>query len=251
MITRAELREYAKLSALNLGQAEKDFFQSIILFILYQEYGKSMVFKGGTALKKCHGLDRFSEDLDFTCVDKVDVKKLENGLKRFNLESEMEMKGYKGGLKVILRIKGPLYIGVRPSLCKFIIDFSFRENVILKPEIRTIGRFLKEIPMFDVFVMQESEILAEKIRAIMTRIKARDIYDLWFLLEKGVKFDEKLARKKLNYYRQEWNHKDFVKKLNMKTEIWETELRPLIKNMPDFKKVRRFILQNLSTRKHK
>lgn len=48
-----------------MGQAEKDYFQEIILFILYREFGRELVFKGGTALTKCYGFDRFSEDLDF------------------------------------------------------------------------------------------------------------------------------------------------------------------------------------------
>ena len=39
MIGKEELREYARLRGLNLGQAEKDYFQNIILFILYQLYG--------------------------------------------------------------------------------------------------------------------------------------------------------------------------------------------------------------------
>lgn len=61
-------------------------------------------------------------------------------------------------------------------MCKIELDLSFRENVILEPRIETIGRFLKEIPAFDVVVMREEEILAEKVRAIMTRTRARDVY---------------------------------------------------------------------------
>ncbi len=50
MIDREELKEYAKRRGLNLGQAEKDYFQNILLFILYQHYGKSLIFKGGIDL---------------------------------------------------------------------------------------------------------------------------------------------------------------------------------------------------------
>ncbi len=246
MITKKELQEYAKLLGLNLGQAEKDYFQSIILFILYQEYGSELIFKGGTALKKCYGLNRFSEDLDFICSNKIDIKKLESGLKRFNIEFEMGEKEYKDELKIILRVKGPLYIGIRQSLCKFVIDFSFRENVIMKPQIKSIGRFLEEIPAFDVFVMQEKEILAEKIRAIMTRTKAKDVYDLWFLLENDIKSDKKLIKEKLKYYKLKWNFKEFVKRINLKKEIWKTELKPLIVAVPNFKKVKEFIIEKIS-----
>lgn len=85
-------------------------------------------------------------------------------------------------------------------MCKIEVDLSFRENVILEPRIETIGRFLKEIPAFDVVVMREEEILAEKVRAIMTRTRARDVYDTSFLLDRNTKIDMKLIEAKLAYY---------------------------------------------------
>jgi predicted nucleotidyltransferase component of viral defense system len=42
MIDRKELEEYAKIRGLNLGQAEKDYLQTIMLFILYQKYGREL-----------------------------------------------------------------------------------------------------------------------------------------------------------------------------------------------------------------
>jgi len=235
MITKEELKEYAKVVSLNLGQAEKDYFQNILLFIIYQDYGKDIVFKGGTALKKCFGLNRFSEDLDFTCLDRIDIKKVEDGLKRFRVEFELESEGYENGLKIILRIKGPLYVGIRQSLCKVIIDFSFRETVILKPEIKTIGRFLEEVPSFDVFVMQEREILAEKIRAMLTRTKARDAYDLWFLARKGVKIDKEIVNEKLKYYNMVFDEKELIDCIKKSESVWKEELGPLVGFVPDFK----------------
>jgi len=249
MITRDELKEYARKTLLaNLGQAEKDYFQNVVLFILYQSYGKGIVFKGGTALKKVYGLDRFSEDLDFTCTEKVDAGKLEAGLGRFRIEYEKDVEEYDDGLKVTLRIKGPLYTGIRQSLCKLIIDFSLRESVLLRPEIRTIGRFLEEIPSFDVLAMQEMEILAEKVRAVMTRAKARDVYDIWFLLRKGVELNVDLARRKLEFYGKEWDPEDFARKLGLKESIWKSELEPVVPRLPDFREVRKLILEKTKAR---
>lgn len=241
MMTKEELKEYAKTTGLNLGQAEKDYFQNIILFIIYQIYGNELVFKGGTALKKCFGLNRFSEDLDFTGQG-FDVKEFENRLSRFKIEFEIKTKKYENGLKVIIKIKGPLYIGHRHSLCTFIIDVSFRENVILLPETKTIGRFLEEIPAFDVFVMQEKEILAEKIRAIMSRNKARDVYDLWFLLGKSVEVDASLIAEKFKYYKQVWDIREFEKSVEAKKPIWKSELQPLFPRLSDFDEVKKSIL---------
>jgi len=243
MITKEELKEYSKLMNLNLGQAEKDYFQNIFLFIISQEYGNELVFKGGTALKKCFGLDRFSEDLDFSCREKVNFEKIEIGIKRFNIEYEFEKKEYERGLKLIFRLKGPLYVGVRSSLCRIEIDISFRENILKNPIIKNIGRFLNELPSFEVLVMSEEEILAEKIRAIMSRELARDVYDLWFLLNKGTKIDMEFIKNKLKYYNEEFDKNKFRKKLSEKKIIWKTELIPLLKKVPDFVEVKNYILK--------
>lgn len=246
MITKEDLESYAKSKGFkDLGHAEKDYFQNIVLFILSKNYGKSLIFKGGTALNKCFGLDRFSEDLDFTCDGWVESNELEDGLKRFKIEFEIEKKNYSNGIQWVLRIKGPLYIGIKNSMCKIVFDLSLREKIILRPEIKTIGVLIEQIPSFDVLVMQEKEIFAEKIRTIMTRDKARDVYDLNFLINKKISFDKKLAEEKLNFYNKKWSLKEFKSKLNRKKEIWETELKLLTERVPNFNETKKNILNNI------
>jgi predicted nucleotidyltransferase component of viral defense system len=48
--------------------------------------------------------------------------------------------------------------------------------------------------------LSQDEILAEKIRAVMTRKKGRDLYDLWYLLAKGAQMDRDMLKKKLAFY---------------------------------------------------
>lgn len=248
MISKKELEEYAKLKNIkNIGYAEKDYFQYILLFIISQNYGKNFIFKGGTALNKCFGLDRFSEDLDFTCEEKPNLNNLEIGLKRFGLEFEIEKKEYIDEIKLTIRIKGPLYNGIRNSMCKLILDLSLREKVILNSEIKKIGRFLEEIPSFDILVMQKKEIFAEKIRAIMTRNKARDMYDLWFLIKNNIKFNKLLVEKKLEYYKEKWDKTEFINKLNNKKNIWSSELNPFVENLSAFEEVKKEIIKNIES----
>jgi len=109
MIDRKELEEYAKIKGLNLGQAEKDYVQTIMLFILYQKYGRELVFKGGTALNKCFNLDRFSQDIDFTSAVPDDFSKtILSGLERFLISAEFEERR-NDSIKTRFKIKGPLY----------------------------------------------------------------------------------------------------------------------------------------------
>lgn len=246
MITKEELKEYAKIKNLNLGQAEKDYFQCLLLFVLFLNTGKSLVFKGGTALNKCFGLNRFSEDLDFTATEKIETDKLFYGLKRFRLNEEITQKEHKNNLKIVIRIQGPLYTKLRTSLCTISIDISLREKIILTPTIKTIGRLLEEIPMFDVVVMNEEEILAEKIRAIMTRSKARDLYDIWFLIHKGIKIDQNLVNEKLKVYNGKLDVKIFKKRIDEIERIWVTELNQLIEKVPHFNVVCKDILKKFN-----
>ena len=242
MISRAELEEYARLKQLNLGQAEKDYFQQLVLFILYSHFGKELVFKGGTALSKAYGLGRFSEDLDFTLSrEEKMIEILQQGLKKFYLEAEIEEKKFRSSFSHTPRIKGPLYNGVRHSLCKLELDFSLRERVILEPKIITLGRLLRELPSFEVVVMAKEEILAEKVRAIITRTKARDVYDLWFLLQRNPTIDVDLINEKLQSHHVKYTLTDLKKHLNLKKEIWETGLRPLLLSGPSLTMVRKGI----------
>jgi len=242
MITLSEIKDYAKLKRLNLGQAEKEYFQDIVLFIIYESFGREIVFKGGTAMNRCYNLNRFSEDLDFT-TEEVNIRRiLEKGLNRFYIDYEITEKHYECGEKITLRIKGPLFTGGRQSLCKIELDLSSREKVLLEPKIESIGRFLKEIPMFDVVVMQEKEILAEKVRAIMTRTRSRDVYDLAFLLDRNTKIELKLIEEKLAYYNKTWNYMQFEDNLSNSEFIWKTELEALVPTLPDFKITKNRIL---------
>lgn len=245
MISRKELEDYAKTKKLNLGQAEKDYFQQIFLSILYSHFGKELIFKGGTALSKVYGLDRFSEDLDFTLSKEDKIREIiEEGIKRFYLEAEIEVQKFPNSLSITLRIMGPLYNGVRQSLCKLAFDFSLREKVILEPKMITIGRLLRELPPFEIIVMAKEEILAEKVRAIMTRTKARDVYDLRFLLQ-DTAVNLPLIHEKLASVQKKYNFADFKKHLHLKKEIWESELTPLVTKVPSFSDVKGMILERL------
>ncbi|MFH1425444.1 MAG: nucleotidyl transferase AbiEii/AbiGii toxin family protein [archaeon] len=247
MISKEKLKEYAKYKNYNLGQAEKDYFQELILFILYQEFGKELVFKGGTALTKCYGFDRFSEDLDFTASKEGNFEEIvSRGLKRYYLDFNVESDKGVDSLKVVYRIRGPLYINQPNSACKIILDISVREKVLLEVDVRKIGLQIEEIPVFDVIVMCEREIFAEKVRAIITRNKARDLYDLFYLIKKGVKIDIGLVNRKLDYYSMKFNLTNFRKSVNSKEVIWDKELKYLVDSYPDFNVVKKEVFGLLS-----
>jgi predicted nucleotidyltransferase component of viral defense system len=249
MISRKELEEYARMRGLNLGQAEKDYLQTIMLFILYQKYGKELIFKGGTALNQCFNLDRFSQDIDFTSTVTDEFGKvITKGLKRFLIDATAEEKR-DDSIKIRFEIKGPLYTGDKRTTCFIVVDISLREKVILQPLIKRIGWNHPELPVFDVVVMQEAEILAEKVRAVLTRTRARDVYDIFFLIQKSIKPSLDLINKKLAYYGLTFHHQTFIKKLNEIKKVWKSELSPLVKVVPQCNEVVERISSKFSTLK--
>ncbi len=132
--------------------------------ILETVSGKPLVFKGGTALMFYYRLDRFSEDLDFDSPYPVSVNSLCNILREIG---EVTVKKDTDTVK-------------RLMLKPFNKDFSIKLEVSLrdyKPVDKTvkIGERLTVYGVNDLFL--------QKVRALVNRRKARDLYDLTFLLE--------------------------------------------------------------------
>ena len=78
------------------------------------------------------------------------------------------------------------------------LEFSLREEVLEEPEVVFHSPGYPDIVPFSISVMSLPEILAEKVRAVMTRNKARDVYDLWFLLDIGVMLNPELAARTIH-----------------------------------------------------
>ena len=237
MIAKEDLKEYGKILGFNLGQAEKDYLQHIFLLFLSRNITNELVFKGGTALQKVYGLNRFSIDLDFTQAEKCNtveiMEKISKNITQFGYPSSIkEVK--TSGRTFLFKIEGPLYMNTEPSICSLRVEISQRESILLKPEIKTITPLYPDLQPYTATVMQQKEILVEKVRAIMARNKPRDIFDLHFLLEKKVPFDIDLINKKLEYYGKSYNKEKFRKSLKAKRSIWEKELKNYMANVPSF-----------------
>ncbi len=182
MLTRQQLEIInRRTQRYPLHFAEKDYFLALVLQIIAaSSTGKTLIFKGGTALYHCY-LDqyRFSEDLDFssnrTPLSIEDVRKIFDNIDYLSIKkdylSEATIKIEK------LQYSGPL---IQPNSLKVEIDFL--QNVLLPPQT-LVYRNVWGID-FTVAVMDIKEICAEKIRAISDRARYRDFYDIYLLLEK-------------------------------------------------------------------
>jgi predicted nucleotidyltransferase component of viral defense system len=249
MLLKRELEDIARLNRLKPYQQEKNYVQMIILNSIYSVSADEIIFKGGTALFFVYGLNRFSEDLDFTLAKKIDVEKIIGAIKR-----NFELLGMKNkidklnngevSLSFRVSVEGPLFAR-EIERCFVNVEVSKREEAV-NFNVNEIKPIYSDLMPFSLAVMAEKEIASEKIRAILTRNYARDVYDLQFLLKKGTKLNINLINKKLSYYNKQFNKKEFMRKLNEKKDIWESELRPfIIGNLPDFASAKKLIVASL------
>ncbi|MGC8831781.1 MAG: nucleotidyl transferase AbiEii/AbiGii toxin family protein [Thermoproteota archaeon] len=198
-----------------------------------------MVFKGGTALAFFYGLNRFSEDMDFTLKEHFDLRSLmvEIGrdLEVLNMEAVFKIiEDNPGSFSFRIGVEGPFFTQ-EVERCFVRVEVSRREKVLREVEIKELRPVYPDILPFYVMVMNLEEILAEKVRALTWRGKARDLYDLWFLLKMRVRVDLDLINDKLSYYKKEFNLKEFMENVDKIREIWKQELPPvIIGSLPDF-----------------
>jgi len=172
----------------------REILQILILKIIHDTgYFKNLVFTGGTALRIIYNLKRFSEDIDFSLVNKKKFKIedfaniLERELKNYNLEVELKTSGRvvkQINLK-FLKILQYLNISFLPSQKLFIrveIDTNPPEGGNM--EISLINKiFIFAVVHFDL-----PSLFATKLHACFFRryTKGRDFYDLLWYLTKGI-----------------------------------------------------------------
>ncbi len=237
MITLEELNEVKEKRKTNLYYAEKEYLQYIFLNAI-SRYPENFIFKGGTCLRICYGLERASEDLDFsTNRGTKEVKKmLQKCLKEFELlnikQKSYVEKEYKGNIRYEIRFEGPLFSGKPSSTNMLKIDFN--KQKVKNKVAKVVPRLFSDVPLFTLIVLDEKEILAEKIRALVNRKQPRDMYDTWVLLNKGTTVDKELMYEKLK------EEKSNIKKIVFPSkEEYERDLKYLVKILPSYEQARK------------
>lgn len=230
MLTESQIKEFSKILKINDSVIVREYIQTLFLKELYDEkYSQNIFFKGGTAIRLIFGGSRFSEDLDFTVSGSIEnfnnfiikfFKKL-NKLYGFTFKKRKTITGIKYLLTTDSNIANyQIFIS---------LDFSFREKV-LKPSQSIITTNYPIIFTSFINHLSAEEIISEKIRAIMTRDKGRDIYDLWFLLSRNIAIKKDFVEEKLKYYQiKSFDQKVLLTKISaFSREKFVLDLRPFV-----------------------
>ena len=247
----SELKRLASREKIPLGIVEKDYVLTIVLYHISRlPYAEQMAFKGGTCIKKIYFPDaRFSIDLDFSCLSNVVSRLLEDlraeleGKEVFNINFREVSVEEERQNAIRLSIK---HLDMRGFPTSIKLDLSLRERISLKPELRPVLN-VYDLPPFSILALKLEEILAEKVRAVIARGTPRDIYDVWFLLRKGVPFQLELVNEKLSFlkYDKSFSPELFLERMEEKKEIWERDLSMLLPEVPPFEEVRKAIIDKI------
>jgi len=249
LITREKFEYTArKILDYSMQDAEKDYFLALVMQIISNsEPGKSLVFKGGTSIHHCYLEQlRFSEDLDFTSLDKnISLDSL-SGL--FNKQEIFEIKKEYESYATI-KIERLKFNGILEMSNSLKIEVDKFQNVYL-PAIKKYYKNEWELT-FKVNVMDPVEICAEKIRAANDRFRYRDFYDLYMLTNKyGIDLSESIeiiSKKEIRKPISKFNivrnlkyafeeKKDGVDIIVYKEEISKEKMKAFIEDLkiPDF-----------------
>lgn len=239
MLTRAQIQRLAQRHGIGVQAQERDYIQHLLLFLLYSK-SQSLVFKGGTALRIVYKGNRYSEDLDFNGPANVaSIKELWQGLLRdlrdFGVNAEIRYEWQSDvGYSFDVSYQGPLYDGRDRTKGKVRVDISTRqEEVDILRELVTSE--YDDIRPFVATVISLEHLLAEKVRALFMRSKARDVYDIWLLTNQGVRMNQALVRKKLMLYDVSLSKANLDGALEKAKADWTRDLRPLLPQLVTWK----------------
>jgi uncharacterized protein len=269
MIKPGEIQQIANAVGVRDQQIEKDYILSWILFAIskHEQLSKTIVFKGGTVLKKVYFEDyRFSEDLDFTLLN---PRASTNSTKAFNeqiftwfrevfefikdeanipLEIIDNNEHEDGGINFYISYIGPL--GGQGNNKKVKVDISRNEQLVFEPRMNDVFIGYSDLEEHQLLCYRLEEVLVEKMRTVMQRMQARDFYDIWYLLEEhGMEVDFYVSEFEEKCKSKDLLHTDFPKKLDERLPQykgrWRSSMSEQIKNLPDFDQVEREVLRHL------
>ena len=181
MISQEQIQTLAKKYQTEEVNVWREYFQHLFLSYFYQqpEAGK-IYFKGGTAFRVIYGSPRFSEDLDFSSSLK-NIKGIEQAV--ISTLAEIEREGIPTDIQESKQTTGGYLAAItfkaNSHKVSIQIEISFREGKKDGEVATVVSDFL---PPYTLVHLAQAQLVGEKIRALLTRKKARDFYDLYFIL---------------------------------------------------------------------
>ncbi len=245
LIQEAKKRAITDQGILNLI---REYLQVLILKAIYQsKYGSGLSFMGGTCLRICHNLKRYSEDLDFAMdrkIQKYSFTELHEIIISFLKNTDFDVDIHVGEEKVVQKS----FIRVGKLLHAFGLSPLKKQKIHVKLEIDTrpvpvssheMESFFvtKFNEMFPILKHSDDTMFAGKICAIFNReyTKGRDFYDLLWYLNRKQKMNIDFLNKALKQSRGGISFHDSEDVLlALKKKIKTVRIEEIMKDMSRF-----------------
>jgi predicted nucleotidyltransferase component of viral defense system len=196
--------EKPRITSEDLVNIVREYLQTIILKSIYQsKFGQGLSFMGGTCLRICYDLKRYSEDLYFALDKKITGydfpnlnHRIQNDLSLRNIDADFKASQDKTIQKTFIKIKNllellslsriknqKLHIKIEVDTNPVDIRYGTRETFFIS----------KYNEIFPILKHDLATLFAGKILAILCRPyrRGRDFYDLiWYLNRRSkINFD--------------------------------------------------------------
>jgi len=282
MILQKDIIKIAQSQGVPKTTVDKDWVLGHFIDTIFSidELKSVLIFKGGTALRKCWFENyRFSEDLDFTSTNHDFVltrKRLELICERLtnsiqlptHIESLREQRHNNQvmGFEAIIKFWGadhPANENPPPAerwLTKIKIEITINEKVVFEPVLKSISHpypdtltYNAPIPCYCL-----EEVITEKLRALIQRsyTAPRDYYDLWYILSKDIELAKAHIKaafiEKLNFKGHDFTGiEQLINPENNRVvgKAWQNSLVHQIKKneLPSFEEVSMYLEKEIKT----
>lgn len=275
MIKPGEIQKKAREVGVRDQQIEKDYILSWLLqgIAQHKRLSKTIVFKGGTVLKKVYFENyRFSEDLDFTLLENdasTSSAQVSNEqifewfsevfeyirdeanipLEIIDPDSHRDKPEHEdSGINFYISYIGPL--GGLAAHKRVKVDISRSEQLQFDPVMQAAFLAYSDQEEHQLLCYTLEEVLVEKMRTVMQRMQARDFYDIWYLLEihemdvayYAIEFREKCESKGID---PATFHDKLEQRIPQYKGRWLNSMADQIQDLPDFDQVVREVMRHL------
>jgi len=244
LIDHFEVKEKARDKGVPITTLERDYAQNWFLRSLYENDFRG-VLKGGTGLRKVFIEDyRFSEDLDFTLLDHINIQDLTGALSETVLLArelsgvsfldDFPIKENRNGFTANIYFRFLRNSG-DPLRIKLDITKTSMEKVILEPQVIEIIHPYSDQLKGNTLSYQLEELMAEKIRSLFQRTRPRDVYDIWNIRDEvDLRLLRNLFIEKCKHKNLEPDLKSVMERKSLFSMSWKNSLRYLINPLPEF-----------------
>lgn len=255
MIDQNEIIRRADEDRLPAPTVERDYILSHVLATIAEgEHAERIVFKGGTALRLCYFEDyRYSADLDFSLQGDTNpqaaLELVQAAL------AELAQRIGLPHLAIAEDGKHIEYVGPLGKQRDLKLDVAAGELIEETTTLPLLARYSDQ-PEAEVEVYTLHEIAAEKLRCVIQRLQARDLFDLNELFvinaldveEIWPMFERKALHKHIDPGRFS---ETFEKRMPQWKSRWETEMSEHLAGEPEpFNKVERSVRRALRPKLH-